>query len=93
MDSNYNFMNILLGLIMAVVGAVITIKSEAILNMFGRVGFFEKYLGTEGGSRLGYKLLGILIFFLGILIATNLIGGFLMWIFSPLINAGRQSNG
>ena len=83
-------MNIFLGLILAAVGALITIKSEAMLNMFGRVGFFEKYLGTEGGSRLGYKLLGILLFFIGIMIATNVIGDFMSWILSPLINAGRQ---
>jgi hypothetical protein len=84
-------MNILLGIIMAAVGALITIKSEAMLNMFGRVAWFEKYLGTEGGSRLGYKLLGILIFFIGVMIATNVIGDFMYWLLSPLINAGRGS--
>jgi hypothetical protein len=57
--------------------------------MFGSVAFFEKYLGTEGGSRLGYKLLGILVFFLGVLITFKLIGAFMLWILSPLINAGR----
>jgi hypothetical protein len=82
-------MNILLGLAIAVIGALITIKSEAMLEMFGRVDFFEKYLGTEGGTRLGYKLLGILAFIIGIMIATNVIGDFLMWFLSPVINAGR----
>ncbi|HTW96405.1 MAG TPA: hypothetical protein VMD74_01960 [Candidatus Methylomirabilis sp.] len=82
-------MNILIGLIIAVVGALITIKSEAIYNMFGRIEFFEKYLGTEGGSRLGYKLLGILAFLIGVMIATNVIGDFMYWLLSPLINAGR----
>jgi len=75
---------------LAVVGALITIKSEAMLNMFGRVGFFEKYLGTEGGTRLGYKLLGILVFFIGVLLMTNLFGSFIGWVLSPLINAGRR---
>jgi hypothetical protein len=83
-------MNIVLGLVLAVVGALITIKSEAMLNMFGRVGFFEKYLGTEGGTRLGYKLLGILVFFIGVLLMTNLFGSFIGWVLSPLINAGRR---
>ncbi len=82
-------MSIILGLVLAVVGALITIKSEAMLNMFGRVGFFEKYLGTEGGSRLGYKLLGILVFIIGVMLATNVFGDFMMWLLSPLINAGR----
>jgi hypothetical protein len=82
-------MSIILGIVMAVVGALITIKSEAMLNMFGRVEFFEKYLGTEGGSRLGYKLLGILIFLIGVMLATNVFGDFMMWLLSPIINAGR----
>jgi hypothetical protein len=83
-------MNIILGLVIAVVGALITIKSEAMLNMFGRVAFFEKYLGTEGGSRLGYKLLGIAAFLIGVMIATNVIGDFMMWLLSPILNAGRR---
>lgn len=79
-------MNIILGIIIMAIGALITIKSEAMLNAFGRIGFFEKYLGIEGGSRLGYKLVGILAIFIGMLIMTNMIGGFLGWILSPLIN-------
>jgi hypothetical protein len=83
-------MNILLGIIIAVVGALITIKSEAMLNMFGSVAFFEKYLGTEGGTRLGYKLLGILVFFIGVFVTFNLFNELMLWILSPVINAGRQ---
>ena len=82
-------MSIILGIVIAVVGALITIKSEAMLSMFGRVAFFERYLGTEGGSRLGYKLLGILAFIIGVMLATNVFNDFMMWLLSPLINAGR----
>jgi hypothetical protein len=82
-------MNILLGIVIAVIGVAIAIKSEAMLNAFGSIAFFEKYLGTEGGTRLGYKLIGILAFFIGVMIATNVIGDFMLWILSPLISAGR----
>lgn len=78
-------MNIIFGLIFLVVGALITIKSEAMLSAFGRISFFEKYLGTEGGSRLGYKLVGILLSFFGILLLTGMMGGFLRWVLSPLL--------
>lgn len=71
------------------VGSLIIIKSEAIFNFCGRIGFFEKYLGTEGGSRLGYKLIGLIAFFVGLLIMTDLIGGFLSWVLSPIIRASR----
>ena len=77
-------MNFLIGLIIIAIGALIVIKSEALLSSFGRIAFFEKYLGTSGGSRLGYKLVGMLIVFIGILVAVDLIGGFLEWMTSPL---------
>ncbi|MFA6171422.1 MAG: hypothetical protein WCW77_01335 [Patescibacteria group bacterium] len=77
--------HIILGLVIIAAGAITTIKSEAMLATFGRINFFERYLGTEGGSRLGYKLLGIVIFFIGTLVLTNLIGGFLGWLLGPLM--------
>ena len=78
-------MHIILGLIMMVVGFLIVIKSEWMLNNFGRIGFFDQHLGAEGGTRLGYKLIGILVIFLGFLVLTGMIRDLLMWIFSPMI--------
>jgi hypothetical protein len=69
---------------MIIVGALIVIKAEGVLNTFGRMEFFEKYLGTEGGSRLGYKLIGIFVCFIGALVMTDMIGAFIQWVFSPL---------
>ncbi len=71
-----------------VVGAAIVIKSESVLKFFGRIGFFEKYLGTEGGSRLGYKIIGLLFFFLGLLTMTGMIEGFVLWLFGPILRLG-----
>lgn len=67
------------------VGVLIVIKSEVMLNTFGRIDFFERYLGVEGGSRLGYKIIGILAIFIGFLVMTDMIGGFLEWILAPLL--------
>jgi hypothetical protein len=78
-------MHIIYGIIMFGLGIAATVKSESLLNAFGRVGFFEQYLGSEGGSRLGYKLLGLLIAFIGIMIMTGLIDGFMTWLVSPLV--------
>lgn len=75
----------IIGLVMLVVGALITIKSEKVMEMFGRSEFFETKLGSAGGSRLGYKLLGIIIALLGIMAMTGLIQGFMGWILSPLL--------
>jgi len=78
-------MHILIGAIIIVVGALLVIKAELVYNVFGPIAFFEKYLGSEGGSRLGYKLFGILVVFIGMLVLTNMFGGFMNWILSPLI--------
>ena len=83
-------MHILIGLIIFAIGVFMVIKSEAMLNSFGRIEFFEKHLGTEGGSRLGYKLIGILAIFIGFLVLTNMINDFLGWLLSPLMIGARK---
>ncbi len=89
MTGENKFMNILVGIIIFAVGTLIVIKSEAMLNAFGRIEFFERQLGTEGGSRLGYKLIGILAIFIGMLVMTNMIGGFLEWVLSPILRYNK----
>ena len=78
-------MHIILGLILIAIGALIAIKSEAMLNVFGRIAFFEQHLGTSGGTRFGYKLIGFFVIFIGMLVLTNMIGGFILWVLSPLL--------
>lgn len=81
-------MNIILGIIVLAVGAFMVIKTEWLIQNFGRVEWFDKNLGTDGGSRLGYKLIGMLIIFGGILTISGNFGTFFAWLMSPLINAG-----
>lgn len=83
-------MSFLIGLAMFAAGTLITIKSEKVLEAFGRIEFFEDKFGTAGGSRLGYKLIGILILFLGILTMTGLIQGFMEFVLSPLLKYGQN---
>lgn len=64
-------MRIFIGIILTVIGYLFVWKSEWLLNNFGRIAWAEKKLGTEGGSRLFYKLLGITIMFLGFFYATG----------------------
>lgn len=83
-------MSFIIGLLMTIAGAAITIKSEKMLEAFGRIEFFEDKLASSGGSRLGYKLTGILLVFLGILAMTGLIGGFLEFVLSPLLRYSKN---
>lgn len=78
-------MNIILGLVMIAISVHLVIKTESWLSGFGRIQFFEDKLGTSGGSRLGYKLLGLLLFFMGMLIMTGMISGFMMFFLGPLL--------
>jgi hypothetical protein len=66
------------GLIVVAIGVSMVFKTESYLGFFGRVPWAEEKLGYEGGSRLFYKLLGVLIIFVGLMLATNLFGGFLI---------------
>jgi hypothetical protein len=70
-------MNILFGFLIAALGALLVIKSEWFLQNFGTINWAERNLGTNGGSRLAYKLLGIIVIFFGFLLITGLFGGFL----------------
>jgi hypothetical protein len=75
----------ILGFLITAVGGLIIFKSEWMLNNFGRIGLFEEKLATSGGSRFGYKLIGLAAIFIGIMMMTGLIEGFLFWILGPLI--------
>ncbi len=77
-------MRIILGFIGVVVGALVTIKSESIYQMFGSVDWAERFLGG-GGSHTFYKLLGILVVLISFLVMTGLIENVLLAIFGSLL--------
>jgi len=80
---------VILGLAITAGGVFFVLKTEWLMSNFGRIAWFEEKLGTEGGSRLGYKLLGILAVFIGIIFMTGSGSGFLEWMLSPLIRAQK----
>jgi len=66
------------GLAAVAVGMLFVVKTEWFLNNFGTIEWAEQHMGTSGGTRMFYKLIGIGIIFIGFLAATGMIGGFLM---------------
>lgn len=54
-------MNFIVGILGIAFGILITLKSEWFLYNVGKIASVERYLGTFGGSRLFYQLLGVLI--------------------------------
>jgi hypothetical protein len=79
-------MKIIGGIILIASGALIVIKTEFLLENFGRISWFEEKLGSSGGSRLGYKLIGLIFIFFGLLLVTGLFNGFMETSLDPLIN-------
>ena len=82
-------MHIFWGLVIMAGGALIVIKTEWLLDNFGRMSWFEAKLGTEGGSRLGYKLIGLIIIIVGIIQMTGGMGSFLTWFLGPILKYNK----
>ena len=62
---------------MVCAGTILIIKTEWFIQNFGSNAWAEAKLGTSGGTRTMYKLLGLIVIFFGMLVATNMIQGFL----------------
>ena len=69
----------ILGIIVAAVGFFLVWKTEWLMNNFGRINFAEQHLGSAGGSRLLYKIIGSIITFVGLMIAFDLSDNVLAW--------------
>lgn len=77
------FLRILLGIIMSGVGYTMVRYTDFYMSMIGRIAFAER--NFTGGSRFFYKLVGLGVILMGIIVTTNLwdllIGSFLRGIF------------
>ena len=83
---------IILGIVIIVAGFGMVAKTEWLINNFGRMAWFEDKLGTEGGTRLGYKLIGLLAIFIGIIVMTGSGPDFFGWALSPLVRNNNVLN-
>ena len=79
-------MRFFLGLIGVVIGFLPVWKANWIVETFGHVPWAEEYLGNDGGSRLLWKLIGILIIFLSFMYMFGFIEGLIWAIFGSLFN-------
>ena len=71
-----------------VVGTWMVIQTEKILNWFGPVEWAEQKFGMYGGSRLFYKMLGLIIIIVSTMMVTGWAQDLIMAIFSPM--AGKK---
>ncbi len=66
------------GIIAVIAGIHLVVKTEWYLENFGTSEWAEQKFASSGGSRMFYKLIGIIIIMVGFLAATGMLGGFLM---------------
>jgi hypothetical protein len=82
-------MSYLLGFLVMVLGVVMTIKSDWFLQNFGKSAWAEEHLGGDG-SRLMYKLLGVILFFGSIMTMTGTLGNIILSIFGGMFGGLKQ---
>lgn len=66
------------------VGSFLIIKTEWFIQNFGTSSWAEEHMGTSGGTRLFYKLVGLGVIIIAFLGVSGLLGGIILGIFSRL---------
>jgi hypothetical protein len=72
-----------IALVGTVGGFMLIWKTEAVYGFTGRFEFAEKYLGTEGGSRLFIKIIGIVVILVSWMYGFNVGGVIIQKLFMP----------
>lgn len=67
-------MGIIVGIFMVLAGFLMNWKTEWIITNFGKLDWPEQHLGSSGGTRIFYKLLGVFLIILGFMTMTGLLG-------------------
>lgn len=84
-----SYMKFIITIIGITIGALIVIYSEKLFQALGRVSWAEQHLGTEGGSRLFYKLVGLAIIFLSLFYMSGILQSIGFAIFGRLFQLQR----
>ncbi len=81
--------HIFIGIALAAVGVALVLKTEWFIQNFGTNAWAEEKFGYSGGTRIMYKVIGILLIFFGFLFITNMQEGFLMATVGKLLIPGK----
>ena len=76
-------MNWLIGFVVILVGVFMVLKTDWIISFTGPIAWAEEHLGTEGGTRMLIKLLGVVVIIGTFLAATGILGNMLRGWFGP----------
>lgn len=71
-------MSYIVGIIAIIVGIILIIKTEWFVENFGSSAWAEAHLGTSGGTRLLYKLIGLAMIVLSLMGMTGILGNIII---------------
>ncbi len=77
-------MKYIIALLAIAVGAILIIKTEWFIQNFGTNSWAEEHMGTSGGSRMLYKLVGLAIIIISLLGVSGLLGNMILGFFGKL---------
>ncbi len=77
-------MKYIVGILAIVVGIILVVKTEWFVENFGSNSWAEEHMGSSGGTRLLYKLIGIAFIALSLMGMTGLLGEIILGIFGRL---------
>ncbi len=77
-------MKYILGILGLIAGFLLIWKSNWIVQNFGTVDWAEQHLGTYGGTRTFWKLIGLAIIAISLLGMAGSLGGILLDVLGPL---------
>jgi hypothetical protein len=77
-------MKYVIGIAAIAVGIFIVLKTEWIIENFGTSEWAEQHMGMSGGTRLLYKLIGVIMIILSMMGMTGLLGEVIIGTFGKL---------
>ena len=77
-------MKFIFGIVGIAIGSLLIIKTEWFIQNFGTSSWAENKMGFSGGTRLLYKLIGLVVIIIATLGMTGMLGGIIISIFGRL---------
>lgn len=80
-------MKFFIGILVIIVGALMVIKTEGFIAVFGKSSWAEQHLGTSGGTRFLYKIIGIILIIGTGLSIAGVLDDMILGVVGPLFGA------
>jgi len=74
----------IVGILIIIAGCILIIKTEWFIQNFGTSAWAEQHLGSSGGTRLMYKLIGLAAIILSVMGMTGMLGEVIVSVFGRL---------